>query len=135
MSGDKYVAMEHGPVPSAIRDLLKVDSGYPDEILDALFERVEIKSEGNKNHVFSKNVEHYSRLSGTDMEYLSEALKRYGKMSFTQLKNISHKDPAYEAAWAKSGAANEMDIELWFDGFDNPDLAKEQLRENARLSG
>lgn len=134
ITGDKYVAMEHGPVPSAIRDLLKTDSGYPDEILDALNARVDIKVDGNRQHVYSRNADDYPRLSGSDKAYLQASLQKYGKMSFSLLKSISHKDPAYEAAWAKSGAANEMDIELWFDGFDNPDLAKAQLREHAHFA-
>lgn len=134
ITGDRYVAMEHGPVPSAIRDLLKTDSGYPDQILDELFARVEIKADGNKQHVFSKNAGEFPRLSGSDKEYLKTSLQKYGNMSFTQLKRISHKDPAYEAAWEKSGAANEIDIELWFDDFEDPELVKAQLREHVHFA-
>lgn len=132
ISGDKYVAMEHGPVPSAIRDLLKADSGYPDEVTDQLNARLERVIDGSKQHIYSKGTEEFSRLSGSDKEYLKASLGKYAKMSFGQLKAISHEDPAYEAAWAKPGAANEMDVELWFDGFENPELVKLQLRENAQ---
>ncbi|RWC86769.1 MAG: DUF4065 domain-containing protein [Mesorhizobium sp.] len=131
ISGDKYVAMEHGPVPSAIRDLLKTDTGYPDEIVDQLNARLKIEPDGNKQHVFSRGINEFPRLSGSDKHYLKASLDKYGAMSFTQLKAISHKDPAYEEAWAKAGAANEMDVERWFDNFEDPELAKEQLRENA----
>jgi uncharacterized phage-associated protein len=134
ITGDRYVAMEHGPVPSAIRDLLRADSGYPDEMLDELSTRLEIRADGNKQHVYSRVKGEFTRLSGSDKEYLRTALEKYGAMSFSRLKEISHKDPAYEAAWQRPGAANEMDIELWFDSFENPEMAKSQLRENAHFT-
>jgi uncharacterized phage-associated protein len=132
ISGDKYVAMEHGPVPSAIRDLLKAETGYPDEIIDQLNARLDRKIDGNKQYVYSKGTREFSRLSGSDMAYLKAALEQYADMSFSQLKAISHKDPAYEAAWALPGASNEMDVELWFQDFENAELAMAQLRENAQ---
>lgn len=134
ITGDKYVAMEHGPVPSAIRDLLKADSGYPDEIIDNLQSRIGIDPDGNKQHVYSKEIGEFPDLSGTDTEYLRASFTKYGSMSFATLKKISHEDPAYMAAWEKPGAANEMDIELWFDDFENPEVAKKQLREAARCA-
>ena len=68
------------------------------------------------------------------MKYLKASLEMYGEMSFSRLKELSHRDPAYEAAWQKPGAANEMDIELWFDNFEDPELAKVQLRKSALFS-
>ena len=49
ITGDRYVAMEHGPVPSAVRNLLNGE--YPDEVADRLEERVVIEVNGNKQHV------------------------------------------------------------------------------------
>ncbi len=62
ITGDKYVAMEHGPVPSAIRDLLKLDSDYPDDLLNALSERVTIEHDGNLQKVFSKGLDVFDSL-------------------------------------------------------------------------
>jgi hypothetical protein len=39
-------------------------------------------------------------------------------MSFSEVKRLSHEDPAYEAAWSQLGLNNEMDISLWFEGKD-----------------
>ncbi|GGD78818.1 Panacea domain-containing protein [Rhizobium anhuiense] len=129
ITGDKYVAMEHGPVPSATRDLLRVDSGYPDEMIDRFHERLRIKHQDNKQHVFSKGHDKFPALSGTDKEYLLSSLQRYGSMSFGTLREISHEDPAYADAWDRPGNANEMDVSLWLDQLDEPELAKSQLQE------
>ena len=116
ISGDRYVAMEHGPVPSAIRDLLKISSEGPDEIADELFAKVEIVNEGNKLKIFSKEREpEFLHLSKTDKDYLLAALDAWGDKSFTYIKNASHNDKAYEDAWSKSGLNNEMDLRLWLD--------------------
>lgn len=132
ITGDRYVAMVHGPVPSAVRDLLKFDSGFPDEYLEALDRRLRVEHKENKQMFFSKDAGAFEYLSGSDLDYLREARQRYGRMSFGELKELSHRDRAYSDAWEKDGNNNEMNIELWFDDFDEPELVKAQLRENAR---
>jgi uncharacterized phage-associated protein len=131
ITGDRYVAMEHGPVPSAIRDILKADSDFPDEILTRLHERVVIEHEGNKQKVFSKSIEAPSRLSGSDKSYLEEATSQYGSMTFTELKKVSHEDRAYVDAWERLGNANEMNIDLWLQSLDDPEAARAQVSEYA----
>jgi len=134
ISGDKFVAMEHGPVPSSVLNLLKLDSGWPDEILDVLQSRVVIETDGNKQHIISRGNQDVPALSGSDKEYLLAALQQYGHMSFGRLKQISHEDPAYEAAWEQPGNANEMNIDLWFDALDDPVKAKKQIEEYVKCS-
>lgn len=129
--GDRYVAMEHGPVPSSVLNLLKNDSGFPDEMIDLLHSRVGIDPVGNKQHIYSKELGDFPDLSGTDKQYLGEAVERYGRMPFSRLKELSREDPVYEAAWKKLGDANEMDVELWLNSLDEPETAKRQLREYA----
>lgn len=135
ISGDRYVAMEHGPVPSAVRDLLKSDSGYPDEMIVLLHSRIGIETDGNKQHIYSKGNNEFPNLSGSDKEYLTDAIVKYGDMSFSQLKDLSHEDPAYEAAWKKFGAANEMDIDLWLEQLDDAEKAKKELHEYVVCAG
>jgi uncharacterized phage-associated protein len=129
ISGDRYVAMEHGPVPSSIRDLLKLSSDEPDEIADKLFAKVEIVQEGNKSRVFSKEKTlDLKYLSGTDVEYLLNALREYGNKSFGYIKAQSHADAAYDNAWGQPGLNNEMDLRLWFS-----DSQINELLESAPL--
>lgn len=131
ITGDRYVAMEHGPVPSAIRDILKADSDSPDELISQLHERVAIEQDANRQKVFSKNLQGYVHLSGSDCTYLEEAVAKYGNMTFGDLKKVSHEDPAYVDAWDKPGNNNEMNIELWFAELENSELAKASLIEFA----
>ncbi len=134
ITGDRYVAMEHGPVPSAVRNLLNGE--YADEVAERLEERVSIQIRGNLRHVYPKRHEqngHPSRLSGSDKEYLLEAVDKYSNLSFGQLRDITHEDPAWIEAWERIGtAANEMNVELWLDQLENAETAKAQLSENAR---
>jgi uncharacterized phage-associated protein len=132
ISGDRYVAMEHGPVPSLIYDLIKDTSGEPDELVDELSSRVEIVARGNKRHVYPKaGRAEFPELSKTDREYLLRALHKYAKMSFDQLKQLSHEVPAYNEAWALPGLNNEMNVRLWFGNDGNGKIALEQLKEKS----
>lgn len=132
ITGDRYVAMEHGPVPSAIRDILKADSDSPDELLVELHGRVAIEHDANKQMVYSKGRENFSHLSGSDREYLAAAVEKYGSMTFGELKRVSHEDPAYSEAWEKPGNNNEMNIDLWFGELGDPEVVKERVNEFAR---
>lgn len=132
ISGDRYVAMEHGPVPSAIYDLIKDTSGEPDDIVDELNARVVIHVEGNKRKVFSKEGQSFKSLSQTDQQYLLESLRRFGHMSFGDIRKLSHEDLAWEKAWDKPGLSNEMDPSLWFS--TEPGAALEQLLESPALA-
>jgi uncharacterized phage-associated protein len=126
ITGDRFVAMEHGPVPSFTYDLLKNGSGQPDEVIDDLSARIRIENSGNKICVFSKNVNDFGCLSKSDLDYLETAIVEYGRKSFGELKALSHKDQAYESAWSRPGFNNEMDISFWLE---KPELALSQLEE------
>ena len=130
ISGDRYVAMPHGPVPSTIYDLLKSTSGEPDEIVDILNEHIETKLNGNKIEVFSLVEDpKCPALSKTDKDYLLDALSKYGEMSFKKIEQESHRDIAWLRAWEEAGLNNEMDLRLWFD--NSPAMLKE-LHETSR---
>lgn len=124
ISGDRYVAMQHGPVPSTIYNLLVATSGEPDEIVDDLLARVKMQVNGNKVHVssFEKNPTCPS-LSNTDKEYLLSSLSIHGAMKFGEIKVKSHSDVSYEDAWSQGGLNNEMDMRLWFS--DSPEMLSE----------
>ena len=111
ISGDRYVAMENGPVPSAIYDLVK-ESGYlADDLLDGFDSRIEKRGRG----LFSRQPFVDRALSRTDVEYLEAALRQYGHMSFGALSALSHREKAWREAWAKPGFANETDPFLLID--------------------
>lgn len=116
ISGDRYVAMEHGPVPSNIYDILKLNDGLPEEVVAYFSERIDQKKQGNLIHCFPKKDAQFASkyLSETDKKYLENALDNYGSKGFGEIKTESHKDVAYEKAWTAPGLNNEMDLRLWF---------------------
>ncbi|PZO63204.1 MAG: hypothetical protein DI498_13760 [Paracoccus denitrificans] len=134
ISGDRYVAMNHGPVPSEIYNLVKNDSGMPDELLDMIRDRILFENEGNKIHLFANDDKlNFSALSGSDMEYLDTSLKTYGEMSFGQLRELSHRDAAYEAAWAKPGLNNEMNPHYWLAELGEADAVLSSLIDSPMI--
>lgn len=130
ISGDRYVAMEHGPVPSGIYNLVKNDSGMPDELLDLMRDRILFESEHNKIYLFANDEKlDFSALSGSDMEYLADSLTTYGNMSFGKLREISHRDAAYEAAWRNAGMNNEMNPHYWLAELGDADAVLSSLMD------
>lgn len=130
ISGDRYVAMEHGPVPSGIYNLVKNNSGMPDELLDLMRDRILFESEHNKIYLFANDEKlDFSALSGSDMEYLADSLTTYGNMSFGKLREISHRDAAYEAAWRNAGMNNEMNPHYWLAELGDADAVLSSLMD------
>lgn len=128
ISGDRYVAMEHGPVPSEIYNLIKNDSGEPDELVDDMRKRVYIRRDENKLHLFSnEEAPQFPALSHSDREYLAASLAKHGRMRFGELRELSHQDPAYEAAWELPGLNNEMNPIFWLERLGDPDVALNSL--------
>ena len=89
--GDYYIAMEHGPVPSNIYDIIKTvrgDSIYSDDRGYGDLLKV-------RDHcVYPKHEPDLGVLSESDIECLNESLQENQYLSFTELKDKSH-DPAY----------------------------------------
>lgn len=98
MYGDRYVAMSHGPVPSAAYTLVKYARGDETWNMPASFETgFQVKKEGRKYHIIPVRQANTEFLSEAIIECLDSAISKYGKLSFSQLKEISH-DEAYQSA-------------------------------------
>lgn len=132
ITGDRYVAMDHGPVPSRVYEMLKPASGEEDEILDALSNRLVFDLEGNKIHVVSKGSSDFSELSDSERECLMKAIALCKPLSFGALRERSHKELSWMRAFEDRIWANPpMDLADWFEaeGMDRDEGARE-LREN-----
>ena len=77
ITGDTYIRMEYGPVPSAIYDLVK--NNYYPTIFDIKGYSVIPKSNANT-----------SLLSVSDMKELDESIKKYGNLDMGVLTELSH---------------------------------------------
>lgn len=100
---DNYVAMDHGPVPSFAYSLLKQEINLKAVYgIDAPLWDRKPAPEVSKNafhFVSPKRKVNFDILSGTDVDALSDALTVVSRLSFSQLRKITHGDPAYVDAW------------------------------------
>lgn len=134
ISTDRIVAMKDGPVPSSTLNVVKLDSQrVPREALDLFTSRLETRIIDYYFTTYSRGKDDFSKLSGSDKEYLEQAVEKYGGMSFGDLWELVHDDPAYKSAWENRGEAGSigMDITIWLAEFENSELAARQLAETA----
>ena len=85
ITGDDYIAMENGPVPSRIYDLFKAVRG------DSYFSPdVRLFSFKNNVTLQSDNQPDMDYLSESDIECLNEAIEKCRDLSFGELTKMSH---------------------------------------------
>jgi uncharacterized phage-associated protein len=128
VTGDIYVKMSYGPVPSLAYDMLKENENLPADVLDAVRNALEIERCGKNQHVSAKRSPDLGYFSGTDLECLRGALASCSSMGFGDLTDLTHK----ERAWEEAELNQEMDYELFIDE-DVPNRAAliEYIRESA----
>lgn len=142
ITGDWYAALPHGPLPSNIGNMIEA------------FENQNISMAGvaNMQALFCLDrVYQYPRLrkitslpkatlkeelSDSDVEVLSQCIQDLGYLSFSELRAISHDQPAYKIAWEQKGIKNQepMAFEDFFE--DDPDSlagVKEEMIENCKM--
>ncbi|MEO6831975.1 MAG: Panacea domain-containing protein [Chitinophagaceae bacterium] len=104
ITGDQYVAMPNGPVPSFVYDALKTLRGgkqyltinYP--VAD-VFEVVDWKYAG------AKRAAKLEYLSESDLQMLHASIKENGGMDFETLTDKSH-----DSAWQQAVQNDEMNV-------------------------
>lgn len=104
LSGDTYVAMRYGPVPSGIYNLLKAAAGRRELLIPAhWFELVShaLTVEG-KHRLKALRDENPDAISTAQRVCLDVSIKENGRLGFERLIRKSH-----DAAW-KSADQNEM---------------------------
>lgn len=118
ITGDTYIAMEAGPVPSRIYDMLKIvrgDSYLPDvEGLGKYF------AVDNWMYVKPLADADLNKLSRNEQEALDDSIAKYSGLSYDEIKEKSH-----DVAWRST--ARDFSIK-WDDialeaGLDSDELA------------
>lgn len=94
--GESYVAMSHGPVPSGTYDMIKFVRG--DGIYEFCDLHIKESFHMEKYHIVPHREPRLELLSESEIECLDSALTNYGRMSFSRLKELSHRDKAYQSA-------------------------------------
>ena len=99
ISGDHYVAMNNGPVPSKTYDMLKFVRGDGYYISGQEFvDRIKTQISFSDHITISpKEKPDLSELSESDLECINESIGRYKNYSFIELKNESH-DKAFQSS-------------------------------------
>lgn len=100
ITGDNYIAMEDGPVPSGAYDLVKAIRGdkfrFDSKIIEAHPENaLEVKVENSKTYVSPLRPANLDLLSESDIECLDEAIRIYAKMNPSKLWDLVHQEKAY----------------------------------------
>ena len=123
VTGDTYIKMPYGPVPSFAYDIIKRNDFLPLEILkaaDAAFDNV--PNSGKYPPIEAKRPPDMEWFSGTDIECLEGAAVHCSGKDFDMLKGATHE----EAAWLAASMNGEMDFALFVDD-DTP--GREDLLE------
>lgn len=106
ITGDMYVAMDAGPVPSKLYDILKIVRGdsYSQDLenFSSLFEVI------NWMYVKPKKEADLRKLSRNNIAVIEECISIYGNMTYDEIKEKSH-DIAWRST-AKDYIINIKDI-------------------------
>lgn len=102
ITGDEYIAMKYGPVPSKTYDILK--SLRSD--IDQYKHLFELES---RDTVFAKGKPNMRYLAQSDVECLSAAIEENKNLTFEELTNKSHKE-AWQKAQGDASIMNILDI-------------------------
>lgn len=95
ITGDRYVAMKYGPVPSSIYDMVKIVRGDSLCVMDDLRAFFEVR---NNKFLEPLREADMDCLSATDVAELSEAIDKYKDVDFGEMTRISH-GSAWQKAW------------------------------------
>lgn len=126
ITGDTYIAMDAGPVPSKTYDMLKIvrgDSYMKD--LEGLHKFFKIN---NWMYVQPLQEPDMKAISPAEIEIIDEVIKLYGSLSYDEIKEKSH-----DTAWRSTA----RDFPISFEnmaleaGIDDEDLP--YLQETAEL--
>lgn len=103
ITGDCYIAMEAGPVPSKIYDIFKIvrgDSYMKDEGLNDYF------GVSNWMYIVPKREANLKKISSNEKMVIDECVKKYGELSYDEIKEKSH-----DMAWRSTARDYPISIE------------------------
>src|SRR3984885_16355838 len=119
VTGDCYYAIPNGPVPSAILRRLDALEEKRDDQLGPL---LQLDTTYAYPRISTKKPVGLENLSESDIIALRRTLDLFGKMTFDELRDLTHGMPAYDRAWEKRGNANRS-LMAFEDFFEDDDEA------------
>lgn len=117
---DNFIAMEHGPVPSATYNMLKPSFNWQELGLERAPWRTKPLGEKARGYYGLTREANLRKLSESDLALLDNSFSDVRAMGFGKTSDITHKIPAYEKAWNNRGArlGNPMDLRDLLPDFD-----------------
>jgi uncharacterized phage-associated protein len=104
--GDRYIKMDHGPVPSRAYNIVKHDDRAKPEERELFDDYLSVQG----NDIRAISPPNLAYLAETDLEVLDQAIRTYGSLTPAQLSTLSHRD----LAWQGADFNAEMDYRLVF---------------------
>lgn len=139
ITGDKYAAMNDGPVPSHIYDLFKKEvlkRPWSDQGKQ-LAANLQVDSSGKYPILRARQKFDSGELSKSDIEALNKVIKAFRDFDFFDFRDFTHKIAAFDRAWNSRGLFKRsvpMNIEDFFEGdTDAVEGAKAEMIENDQL--
>ena len=108
VTGDRYAALSHGPVPSRIKSILdEVEKGNISNPETAeMASTIELDRRFEYPHLNATKAADLDELSETDIDALDAVIRDFGARTFTELRSLTHEMPAYERAWSSKTKPN-----------------------------
>lgn len=106
ITGDTYIAMHNGPVPSCVYDIFKAVRGdsYFTASEDAQRLKMLMRFD-NKYDITGKTTADMDELSGSDIECLDTSIAKCKNLSFAALTELSH-----GLAWSNTQRDREISV-------------------------
>jgi uncharacterized phage-associated protein len=139
ITGDHYWALEHGPVPSALLNLINnvEKNDLSDRNARELSESLELDRSFENPRFRARQGADLDLLSTSDIEALDRVAEAHGRKSFAELRALTHETVAYQRAWARR-PAKKGSVPMNFEDFFDEDAdaivgAREEMLENDGL--
>jgi len=126
MFGDRYVAMENGPVPSAIYDMLKAirDHASVQSVCGIPVEKLKESISVTGFCVTPLQNANTLKLSESNRKCMDWAIEEYGNCTFGELTDRSH-----DETWAETAPNGVISVEAMTIGMKNREALLEYLRD------
>ena len=111
LCGDDYVAMEHGPVPTDVYDMLKKAQVKGSEDFE-IYLKKEPYQKKPQPHIKPLREENMDMISEAARQSLDWVLCEYGAMRIGRLYEIAHEEEAWQKAWDDESTKKRFDMPL-----------------------
>lgn len=133
--GDKYVAMDYGPVPSTALDFIHRNAAYvSDDMITKIDTALRIRQVEKTSCLNARREPALNDFSRTDITMLRESLKENLPKSFGQLVDDTHAERAWSHAWENRGNTKNpaMDVELLIDESEDREDILDYIRNTSK---